>query len=492
MIKHDHTSLRPIQRGLVFIIITIFLFTFGGCDFLSGVFSKISSVFSRDEKAVQEAYMEYLNAKNAGDTESLKKLVVQAKARELEGENAAQILKIVQAFSPSAVAITNTQVSGDRATLTVQAEVERGIMKGEVHLLREESKWKINEEKWDMRIYPKPIRFEGGEDAPSFEPVEAVFISPGPLYGIAGAEPFLKDRTTPGLSPSILTGHEGEVTGLIFSPDGRFLISSSYGDYTIRLWDANDGKELQVIKSENRPVGMDISPDGAMLLFTDASGNITILPVSFDKLGAPQTINAQVGHNSSIKVSPNGRMFATASFDKVVTIWNLTDKTLLRRIETPEPLRDVAFSPSGEILAVSSATNKLTLWNLREGKGRTYKISKVDAKSDVGRIDFSPNGKYLATAHMDSSITVWDVEKQKEAHNFYVPNSSTWAVRFSPDGRIFATANQDTLIHIWDTETAQAVTVLKGHSASPRSIAFSPDSKALASGGEDKNIILWR
>jgi DNA-binding beta-propeller fold protein YncE len=489
MIKCDHITALPIQKGLILIITTIFLATLGGCDFLSGVFFRI---FPGEEKAVQETYMEYLNAKNNGDIESLKKLIVKEKARGLEGEQAAQMLKIVQAFSPSAVTITGTQVTGDRAALTLQAEAEGGIMKGEVSLLKEEGKWKINEEKWDMKIYPKPIRLEGGEDAPQFEPIEAVFLSPGPFYGMQTMEPFLKDQTAPILSPTIVTGHEGEVTGLAFSPDGRFLFSSSYGDYTIRLWDVNDGKELQAVRIENRPMGMDISPDGTVILLTDASGNVIVLPVSFDKIGAPQIIPAQVGHNSSIAVSPNNRMFATASFDKFVTIGNMTDKTRLRRIETPEPMRDVAFSPSGEILAASTATNKIILWNLRDGKGRKYTISKVDAKSDVGRIHFSPNGKYLATAHMDSSITVWDVEKQKEVHNFYVPNSSTWTIRFSPDGKVFATANQDTLIHLWDTETGRSIIVLKGHTASPRSIAFSPDSKALASGGEDRNIILWR
>jgi WD40 repeat protein len=471
------------QKGIVLIAMACFLAVLGGCDFLSGVFSKVSTIFFSDEKEVQEAYMEYMNAKKAGDIESLKKLIVQEKARELEGEKGTQMLKAVQAFSPAVVAITGTQISGDRATLTLQAEAGGGVMKGEVRLIREDSRWKVNEEKWDMKVYPKPVILEGGEDAPKFEPIEAVFISPGMFYGMPSAEPFLKDQAAPVLTPTTLTGHQGEVTGLVFSPDGRYLISSSFGDYTIRLWDVNDGKELQIIKTASQPVGMAITPDGTMLLITDASGNVIVLPVSCDKFGAPQTINAEAGHISNIAVSPNSKLFAIAGFNKVVTIWNLTDKTMLRKINSPEPMRDIAFSPSGEILAASTASNKIILWNLRDGKGRTYTISKVDPKSDVGRINFSPSGKYLATAHMDSSITIWDVEKQKEVHNFAVPNSSTWTVRFSPDSRIFATANQDTLIHLWDTETARSVAALKGHTASPRSIA---------SGGEDKNIIIWR
>ena len=473
-------------------MIVTMLFASVGCDFISDIASKFKSLFSSDEKNIHSVYEEYLAAKNAGDIEALKKLVTREKSRGLEGENAPQLLKFIQALSPSGARVTETRITGDRATLAVQSEVEAGIMKGEISLLREDGRWKISEEKWDLKIYPKPVILEGGKEAPSFEPVEAVFISPGQSYGMPVAGPFLKDRTTSDITQTTLTGHEGEVTGLAFSPDGRFIISSSYGDYTVRLWDVTDGKELQTVKLENRSIDMDVSPDWTLLLLTDAGGNITIFPVALDKLGAPQTIPAQTGHMSSISVSPNGRLFAIASFDRTVTIWSLTDRSLLRKIETPEPMRDVAFSPSGEILAASSITNKIILWNLREGKGRTYTISKVDPKSDVDRIDFSPDGKYLATAHMDSSITLWEVETQKEIHNFFVPDASTWYVRFSPDGKMLATANQDKLIHLWDTATGKAIGVLKGHAGAPRTVAFSPQGRMLASGGEDRNIIIWR
>lgn len=154
-------NLASAKKCLILFIMATMLIAAGGCDFLSGIASKFTSLFSNDEKDIQTAYDKYLAAKNAGDIEALKKLITREKSHGLEGENAPQILKFIKALSPPGAKITETHITGDRATLAVQSEVEGGVMKGEVSLLREDGRWKISEEKWDMKIYPKPIRLEG-------------------------------------------------------------------------------------------------------------------------------------------------------------------------------------------------------------------------------------------------------------------------------------------------------------------------------------------
>lgn len=331
-----------------------------------------------------------------------------------------------------------------------------------------------------------------GEEAPLFDPIDPNLLSPPETQGTTGQ--FLIDRTKlPTAQIRFTPEGEGDIRSIAFTPDSRFLISVSYGDFTIRLWNAEDSSEVDSVKMNYRPTGMDISPDGKMFVITDAYGHVTLWSLDRDRIGSPEGIGV-IGPHPAVSFSPTGNLFVTASSDNKtseVAIWSLAEKTIIRRITTPEIIRSLAFSPSGELLAAGSRTNKLTLWDLRNGKGRTYTIPKVDKNSDVSSLAFSPDGKYLATGHMDSSITVWDVEDRKEVHNFFAPNASTSAVRFSPDGGILATANQDT-IHIWDAKTAQPVGVLRGHRTNPRCIAFSPDGRMLASGNEDNSIIIWR
>ncbi len=491
--------MKSLTQVKIILILALFLPVLAGCEYITNIFFKDKKAeqiepMQPDAKSANNAYMEYRKALEANDIESIKRFVVKEKAKELEGEQASQMLDILRSFYPDQTSVTDTSISEDKAkaVLALQGEVEEGLMKGEVHLLWEDERWKLFNENWDMKIHPRPIVLQGGEAAPSFEPIDAALASPHQLYGMTKAEVFIKDGAEPPSEQFTLKGHEGEVTGLVFTPDGRFLISSSYGDFTIRIWDIQNRLEVQMVKSKRRPLGLDISPDGQTIITTDAYENITFWPFVYNRIEEPQEISAKAGHVSSAAISLNGSLFATASFDKFINIGNAVERTVLRKIDTPEPMRSIAFSPSGELLAAGATTNKFTLWNLREGKGRTYTISRVDRNSDVRSIVFSLNGRYLATGHMDSSITIWDVEKQKELHNFFVPNASTWAVRFSPDGKILATAHHDKSIYLWDVKTAKRLAVLSGHAGAPRSLAFSPDGKTFASGGEDNNIIIWQ
>ena len=468
-------------------LIALFLFTLfsaGGCEYLW-------DLFPREERVIQKVYETYRKSLKAGDIQRLKDVLVSEKASSLEGPQAAEMLQIIQAFAELPVTISETRIAGETAVLTAQAETEDGLLKGEIHFRRENKAWRLLEEKWDMTIHPRRVILKGGDKTSVFEPLEEPLLSMEWPYDrpesslVTPPNPTVRIRAT-------LKGHGDAVTGLAFHPDGNWLISSSYGDFTIRLWDLKEEKEVSVVKSNHRPTGIAITPDGTMLIIVDVYGNITFLPILGSDLGTPEVIRAEVGSAGSIAISPNGKLFSIASFDRIVTIGNVMDRTLIRKIETLEPMRAVRFSPSGQILAASTKTNKFILLNLQTGEGRSYTVSKVDKNSDVGSIAFSPSGKWLATGHMDSSIALWNLDLYKEAHNFFVPNQSTWCVAFSPDSKVLATALQGGEIHLWDVASGRLHGGLRGHTAGARVLAFSPDGKNLASGGEDKSILLWR
>jgi WD40 repeat protein len=57
-------------------------------------------------------------------------------------------------------------------------------------------------------------------------------------------------------------GHEGEVTALTFSPDGKSLLSGG-SDRTVRLWDVGTGKERRVLRGHRGDVRLAVfGPDG--------------------------------------------------------------------------------------------------------------------------------------------------------------------------------------------------------------------------------------
>jgi len=49
-----------------------------------------------------------------------------------------------------------------------------------------------------------------------------------------------------------LTGHSREVTSVAYSPDGKHIVSGS-ADQTVKVWDSQTGKEVNVLVC-HRPI----------------------------------------------------------------------------------------------------------------------------------------------------------------------------------------------------------------------------------------------
>ncbi|MFI7318195.1 hypothetical protein [Streptomyces venezuelae] len=214
-----------------------------------------------------------------------------------------------------------------------------------------------------------------------------------------------------------------------------------------------------------------------------------------------------LGHKGAVYLtsfSPNGQLLATASYDRTVRLWDLSDPT------HPEPLgkpltghkswvSTAVFSPDGNTLASASDDGTIRLWNVRDPRHPRLLGSPVTGQGGaIYLLAFSPDGKTLAAANEDKAVRLWDVDEPREPKRIAKLTGHTEAVRsvaFSHDGRTLAAGGDDGTIHLWNTDDPnrpQPVdTVLRGHSTTVHSVAFSPDDDTLASGGADNTIRLW-
>ena len=296
-----------------------------------------------------------------------------------------------------------------------------------------------------------------------------------------------------------LSGHEGGVRGVAFSPNGKMIASAS-GDKKVRIW-TKEGELLNTLEGHNSVVfAVQFSPNGELI--ASASGDSTIKLWKVDGT----LLNTLSGHKGGIwgiAFSPDGEMIASASWDRTVKLWK-RDGTLLKTFRGHKGgIWGIAFSPDGETIASASVDTTVKLWH-RDG---TLKQTLKGHNAGVRSVAFSPDGETIASGSWDRTVKLWErdgrLKQTLKSHN-----AAVFAVAFSSDSELLASASVDNTVQLWH-RNGDLCKILKGHNSAVWSIAFSPDIEPqlfasdtkqenghknfiLASASWDNTVKLWK
>ncbi len=130
------------------------------------------------------------------------------------------------------------------------------------------------------------------------------------------------------LPEQTLRGHTRMILSVAFSPDGRYLASStSSGEPEVVVWDATTLQPLhpQPLRGgHNWPIyGIALSADG-LLASASVDGTVRI----WDVRAGRELIDPPLKHAGAIwavAFSPDGQLLASAGFDRVVKVWEKVD-----------------------------------------------------------------------------------------------------------------------------------------------------------------------
>ncbi|MFI5855877.1 hypothetical protein [Streptomyces parvulus] len=213
-----------------------------------------------------------------------------------------------------------------------------------------------------------------------------------------------------------------------------------------------------------------------------------------------------LGHTGAVYLtsfSPDGRTLATASYDRTVRLWDVSDPARPEPLGKPLTGHDswvstAVFSPDGRTLASASDDGTIRMWDVRDpAHPRPLGAPLSGRGGTVYLLAFTPDGRTLASAHDDHAVRLWDVadrSRPRALDTLTGPRAAVRSVAFSPDGRTLAAGGDDNAVRLWDVadrSRPRALTALTGHGALIHSVAFSPDGRTLASGSADDTVRLW-
>lgn len=328
------------------------------------------------------------------------------------------------------------------------------------------------------------------------------------------------------------TGHLAPVTRVAWSPDSRWLASSS-PDTTIKVWDVNpqpekitlgefskgtqsfcwspDGRFLalgmmdgqvkiwdkskriggMIIKAHDSPVSiLSWSGDGNLLL----SGHNLHLRVwetdtgrekfHFDNLPPPSTTDER--HHSeqyeaawdpkhdrlAVLKTVLGTFLKTESVE--ITVFESSTEKKIRALRPPEGIRDsLHWSPDGRLWYGHYAYS----WDTNTWDEFPIKFS--------GHV-WGPDGRWLAGAVDNHSVTLINMQAGTKGRILREQAQGLNAGSWHPNGNRLACLSRDGAISIWDTSTGQEVWKIQAGARWP--IAWNPKGDQLASlAGNNEN-----
>jgi COMPASS component SWD3 len=274
-----------------------------------------------------------------------------------------------------------------------------------------------------------------------------------------------------------MRGHEGPISQVRISPDGRWIASAS-ADGTARIWDAATGAHMT-------------------------------------------TLVGHVAGLSCLAWSPDSNTLATGADDKAIRLWDRV---------TAEPAHAVGETasdggagegaegegegegedgdntrvavPSAAAMAVRFARRQLregingTNGNgsASSGGARGTRLPLLGHHNYVYCLAFSPKGNILASGSYDEAVFLWDVRAGRLMRSLPAHSDPVSGIDFCCDGTLVVSCSTDGLIRIWDTGTGQCLrTLLLLNEDNPAvtNVCFSPNGRFVLAFNLDSCIRLW-
>ena len=287
-------------------------------------------------------------------------------------------------------------------------------------------------------IVPKVARAKG-----SARPITAIKVSPDGLPAIGRyGEIELGKRQ--------LKGNLGKMNALAFSNDGKLLAAAS-GVTGLRgtavLWNPEDGKRLREFGKSHRDILSDVA------------------------------------------ISPNANLLATASYDRMIKLWNRKDGKLVRTLSGHNgAVHDIAFSPDGTVLASAGGDSSIKLWQVSTGQRLDTFGQPTGEQFNVA---FTPDGRHIVAAGADKQIRLWKwVSKVNPEINPLVQvrfahEDEITRLAISRDGKTLVSASADKTVKTWSLPSVDSMQVFANQSDVVAALALSPDGRTLHVGRMD-------
>ncbi|MBF0320953.1 MAG: serine/threonine protein kinase, partial [Nitrospirae bacterium] len=267
-------------------------------------------------------------------------------------------------------------------------------------------------------------------------------------------------------------GHNGLVSTVIVSADGKMIVTGGTEDRSVRIWDMDTGECLHVMEGHSDWVTcLCFSADEATVI----SGSLD-RTLRFWDIKRGRCTRVLEGHRdgvTAITATADGRYILSGGNDAAIRLWSFKEGSHIRTLDGHGGrVTSLCMGPRG-LYAISASNDKtIRLWNIVTGKCLMSMTGHEGAINTLAKLG---NSSHILSASEDKTVRLWDTGTGQLIKTFTGHAGAVTSAAFMPDGRSFISGSTDNTLCRWDVESGQRSYVLKKFEGP--SLALCPDGK---------------
>eukprot|EP00611_Tribonema_gayanum_P006036 TRINITY_DN152_c0_g1_i1.p1 TRINITY_DN152_c0_g1~~TRINITY_DN152_c0_g1_i1.p1 ORF type:complete len:520 (-),score=86.80 TRINITY_DN152_c0_g1_i1:136-1695(-) len=242
-----------------------------------------------------------------------------------------------------------------------------------------------------------------------------------------------------------LSGHADSVECVKWGGEG--LLYSASRDRNIMVWSMDgEGRKFGILVRTLAGHGHRVNTLALSCEYVLRTGPFGHKPVTF---ATPEEAQAAALARYQEAKGTDPERLVSGSDDFTLFLWNPVEdkKPLARLTGHQQAVNHIAFSPDGRRFASASFDKKVKVWDGRTGKFLATLTGHVGA---VYQVAWSADSRLLVSASKDSTVKLWEMASLKRAKATLPGHADeVYTLDWSPNGQQLASGSKDRTIKIW-------------------------------------------